>query len=446
MKLWQKNEDVNEAVENFTVGNDRQYDLLLAPFDILGSIAHVKMLGTVGIVNSSESKTLVAALQDIYDEVLLPGFKINDSFEDIHSQVEFMLTEKLGDSGKKIHAARSRNDQVLVDVKLYIRSSIEKLIKDIEILFSLLQQKSEQHKEDLLPGYTHLQLAMPSSFGLWFGAYAESLVDDVITLRAAYEVVNKNPLGSAAGYGSSFPINRKLTTQLLGFADLNYNVVYAQMGRGKAERITAQALSNVADTLARMSVDVCLYVNQHFNFISLPPAFTTGSSIMPHKKNPDVFELIRSYCNRIKALPNEIMMMTTNLPSGYHRDLQLLKEHLFPAFDTLQNCIKITILMLNKMEVHKDILKDEKYKYLFSVEVVNKLVSAGMPFREAYKKVGADIENGIFEFSGEINHVHEGSIGNLQNKEIKMLMEQELTAFNFPLTQDAIVKLLQREA
>ena len=442
MKLWQKNITVNEAVEKFTVGKDRDFDLQLAPFDVLGSIAHVKMLGTVGLLTQEESEILVKALQEIHAQMEHPTFTVSEAFEDIHSQVEFMLTEKLGDVGKKIHSARSRNDQVLVDIKLFLRSAIEDLVQNIQLLFALLQQKSEQHKNDLLPGYTHLQLAMPSSFGLWFGAYAEGLVDDMITLRAAYEVVNKNPLGSAAGYGSSFPIDRKLTTSLLGFSDLNYNVVYAQMGRGKAERITAQALSNVADTLAKMSMDVCLYVNQNFNFISFPAELTTGSSIMPHKKNPDVFELIRAHCNRIKALPNEIMMMTTNLPSGYHRDLQLLKEHLFPAFDTLNNCIRLAILMLDKIEVQENILKDEKYKYVFSVEAVNQFVNAGMPFRDAYKKVGEDIANGSFAYTGEVAHVHEGSIGNLQTVEIKHMMEKVLGEFQFDKANEALKALL----
>ncbi|RYF79293.1 MAG: argininosuccinate lyase, partial [Chitinophagaceae bacterium] len=336
----------------------------------------------------------------------------------------YLLTEKLGDTGKKIHSARSRNDQVLVDVKLFLRHEITQLVLHIESFFALLQQKSETYKDHLLPGYTHLQIAMPSSFGLWFGAYAESLVDDVETLRAAYTVSNKNPLGSAAGYGSSFPINRTLTTELLGFDDLNYNVVYAQMGRGKAERITAQALANVADTLSRMSMDACLYLNQNFDFISFPPELTTGSSIMPHKKNPDVFELIRSHCNRIKALPNEITMMTTNLPSGYHRDLQLLKENLFPAFGILHQCMDMAALMFENISIKKDILSDKKYKYLFSVEEVNKLVLQGMPFRDAYKQIGEAIEQQKFKYEASVNHVHEGSIGNLQNAAIAANMSQ----------------------
>ena len=442
MKLWQKNIDVNKAVENFTVGNDRDFDLMLAPFDVLGNIAHAKMLATVGLLTNDEADTLVKELQHIYENIQQSAFHIQPEVEDVHSQIELLLTQKLGDTGKKIHSARSRNDQVLVDVKLFLRNQIEELVHSIESFFQLLQQKSEQYKDHLLPGYTHLQLAMPSSFGLWFGAYAESLVDDVETLRAAYNVVNKNPLGSAAGYGSSFPINRTLTTELLGFAALNYNVVYAQMGRGKAERITAQALANVADTLAKMSMDACLYLNQNFNFISFPAELTTGSSIMPHKKNPDVFELIRSYCNRIKALPNEIMMMTTNLPSGYHRDLQLLKEHLFPAFRTLHNCINMAALMLSNISIKENILADEKYKYIFSVEEVNKLVLQGVPFRDAYKKIGAAIEQNNFSYKTTVQHTHEGSVNNLQTQQIAAMMEDIITKFNFTKANAALKDLL----
>ena len=388
MKLWQKDKASLKEVETFTVGKDREMDMYLAAFDVLGSLAHIQMLESVGLVTKNELTQLQSTLKNIYQQIQKGEFRLQDDVEDIHSQVELLLTQKLGDVGKKIHAARSRNDQVLVDIKLYLRNELEDLVKTILPFFELLQAQSEKYKDHLLPGYTHLQLAMPSSFGLWFGAYAESLVDDMITLKSAYDIVNKNPLGSAAGYGSSFPINRTLTTRLLGFDDLNYNVVYAQMGRGKAERVVAQSLANVADTLSKLSMDACLYLNQNFGFISFPDELTTGSSIMPHKKNPDVFELIRSHCNRIKALPNEIMMMTTNLPSGYHRDLQLLKEHLFPSFKTLKNCIEIAGLMLNNIEIKKDILEDEKYKYLFSVEEVNKLVNSGMPFRDAYKKSG----------------------------------------------------------
>ncbi|HEX7845806.1 MAG TPA: argininosuccinate lyase [Chitinophagaceae bacterium] len=443
MKLWQKDKTSLAEVERFTVGNDKEFDLMLAPFDVLGSIAHVTMLETVGLLTKEEKDQLVKELRIIYDQIPNPRFQIPGEVEDIHSYVEFLLTQKLGDVGKKIHSARSRNDQVLVDIKLFLRNELEGLVKSTQLLFDLLQTQSEKYKMHLLPGYTHLQLAMPSSFGLWFGAYAESLVDDMITVKAAYGVVNKNPLGSAAGYGSSFPINRKLTTSLLGFDDLNYNVVYAQMGRGKSERIVAQALSNVADTLAKLSMDACLYLNQNFSFISFPAELTTGSSIMPHKKNPDVFELIRSHCNRIKALPNEIILMTANLPSGYHRDLQLLKEHLFPAFRTLKDCIEMTGLMLSNIEIKENILADEKYKYLFSVEEVNKLVNQGMPFRDAYKKVGLDIEAGNFKYDTSVQHTHEGSIGNLCTGEIKKQFENIINSFPFQKTQAAIEKLLQ---
>jgi argininosuccinate lyase len=423
-KLWQKNSKVAEAVESFTIGNDQAMDLYLAPFDVLGSIAHTTMLSEVGLLTADEQLQLKKALIEIYETIEKGEFTLEEGVEDIHSQVEILLTQKLGDIGKKIHSARSRNDQVLLDLKLFLRAEIIALSKSVQSFFELLQVKSEVHKNDLLPGYTHLQLAMPSSFGLWLGAYAESLVDDMTMLQAAFTVVNKNPLGSAAGYGSSFPINRTRTTELLGFETLNYNVVYAQMGRGKAERITASAMANIADTLARLSMDACLFLNQNFGFISFPEELTTGSSIMPHKKNPDVFELIRAHCNRIKALPNEIMMMTTNLPSGYHRDLQLLKEHLFPALNQLRSCMDMASLMIQHMEVKKDLLEDAKYQYLFSVEEVNKLVVGGMPFRDAYKKVGLDIEKGNFTYSTQIAHVHEGSIGNLCNEEIAKEMKK----------------------
>jgi len=443
-KLWQKNEAPlgDGGVETFTVGNDRQMDLYLAAFDVLGSLAHTQMLETIGLLTKNEKDQLHVALKEIYLKIKLGEFKLEDNVEDIHSQVELLLTEKLGDIGKKIHSARSRNDQVLVDVKLFLRNELQELVHAIEPFFEMLQMQSEKYKNDLLPGYTHLQLAMPSSFGLWFGAYAESLVDDITTLKAAYQIVNKNPLGSAAGYGSSFPINRKLTTTLLGFDDLNYNVVYAQMGRGKAERIVAMAMANVADTLSRLSMDACLFLNQNFGFISFPAQLTTGSSIMPHKKNPDVFELIRSHCNRIKALPNEIMLMTTNLPSGYHRDLQLLKEHLFPSFKTLKDCIEMAGLMLSNIEVKKNILEEGKYKYLFSVEEVNKLVLQGLPFRDAYKKVGLDIEANNFHYSTVVNHTHEGSVGNLCNDQIKKMMQKALEGFNFSKAGRALEQLL----
>jgi argininosuccinate lyase len=442
MKLWQKNIESLKEVEQFTVGNDREMDLYLASFDVLGSLAHTRMLETVGLLTKDELQQLQKELKNIYAQIKKGEFRLQDDVEDIHSQVELLLTQKLGDTGKKIHSARSRNDQVLVDIKLFLRNELQEIVESVQLFFELLQIQSEKYKDQLLPGYTHLQLAMPSSFGLWFGAYAESLVDDLITVKSAYDVVNKNPLGSAAGYGSSFPINRRLTTSLLGFEDLNYNVVYAQMGRGKAERITAMALANIADTLSKLSMDACLFLNQNFGFIGFPAQLTTGSSIMPHKKNPDVFELIRSHCNRIKALPNEIMMMTTNLPSGYHRDLQLLKEHLFPTFKTLKNCIEMAGLMLANIEIKKDILTDEKYKYLFSVEEVNKLVSQGVPFRDAYKKTGLDIEQDKFDYTPVVNHTHEGSIGNLCNPEIRQLMQNVLAAFNFGKVDSALQQLL----
>jgi len=443
MKLWQKDKASSKEVETFTVGKDREMDMYLAAFDVLGSLAHIQMLESVGLLTKNELSQLQKELKNIYGQIQKGEFKLQEDVEDIHSQVEILLTQKLGDIGKKIHSARSRNDQVLLDIKLFLRNELEELVKTIPPFFDLLQSQSEKYKDHLLPGYTHLQLAMPSSFGLWFGAYAESLADDMITLKAAYDVVNKNPLGSAAGYGSSFPINRKLTTMLLGFDDLNYNVVYAQMGRGKAERIAAQSLANVADTLSKLSMDACLYLNQNFGFISFPPELTTGSSIMPHKKNPDVFELIRSHCNQIKALPNEIMMMTTNLPSGYHRDLQLLKEHLFPAFKTLKDCIEMAGLMLNNIEIKKNILADEKYKYLFSVEEVNKLVNEGMPFRDAYKKVGLDIEAGNFKYDTSVHHTHEGSIGNLCTEEIKKQMQKVVDSFPFASVNTNIKKLVE---
>ena len=438
MKLWQKDKASLQEVEKFTVGRDKEFDLQLAPFDVLGSIAHATMLETVGLLTATQKDELIGELQKIYRTITNGQFVMDENVEDIHSQVELLLTQKLGDTGKMIHSARSRNDQVLVDIKLFLRNELEQLVKAIETFFVLLQNQSEKFKDHLLPGYTHLQLAMPSSFGLWFGAYAESLADDMITLKAAYDITNKNPLGSAAGYGSSFPINRTLTTQLLGFADMNHNVVYAQMGRGKTERVVAQALANVADTLARLSMDACLYLNQNFGFISFPAELTTGSSIMPHKKNPDVFELVRAHCNRIKALPNEITIMTTNLPSGYHRDLQLLKEHLFPAFQTLKDCIRMAGLLLTNIQVEKNLLANEKYKYLFSVEEVNKLVLSGMPFRDAYKKVGYAIEAGEFKYDPSLAHTHEGSIGNLQNDKIASKMKVLIASFPFKEVKTAL--------
>lgn len=445
MKLWQKSSTPLEEVEKFTVGNDRDFDLLLAPYDVLGSAAHAIMLSTIGLLNQEEKDLLLSELRKIYRKIEVGEFTIREDMEDVHSQIEFELTQQLGDTGKKIHAARSRNDQVLVDIKLFLRTELEKIALSVNAFFKLLLSKSVEYKEYLMPGYTHLQLAMPSSFGLWFGAYAESLADDTILIKAAYDIVNKNPLGSAAGYGSSFPINRTLTTRLLGFADLNYNVVYAQMGRGKAERIVATALAAVAETLSRFAMDACLYLNQNFGFISFPPELTTGSSIMPHKKNPDVFELIRAYCNRIKSLPNEITLMTTNLPSGYHRDLQLLKEHLFPAFETLKKCMEMATLMLNNIQVNKELLSDKKYEYLFSVEAVNRLVLNGVPFRDAYKQVGLSIETGEFNYSADMHHTHEGSMGNLCNDQINSMMQQVLDSFNFSTYHKAFESLLNKE-
>jgi argininosuccinate lyase len=443
MKLWQKNTDSQPDVNRFTVGSDREMDLFLAPADVLGSLAHIQMLASVGLVTNEEFVLLQTELKRIYGLIVADNFRIEDGVEDVHSQIEFLLTQKLGDAGKKVHSGRSRNDQVLVDVKLFLRDEIEKLTHSIRALFDILIEKSNEHKDKLLPGYTHQQLAMPSSFGLWLGAYAESLVDDVITLRAAYAVVNKNPLGSAAGYGSSFPLNRAMTTQLLGFEDLNYNVVYAQMSRGKTEKIVAAAMSNVAGTLGKLATDMVLYLNQNFSFISFPDELTTGSSIMPHKKNPDVFELIRAKCNGLQSLPNEIALLTANMPSGYHRDWQLLKEKLFPALTTLQDCLRMSTLMVRQIIVKDDILQDEKYKYLFSVEAVNKLVLEGVPFRDAYKKVAQDIEQSKFTHSTELHHTHEGSIGNLCNEEIERMMEGEVEKFNFEKATKALADLLK---
>jgi argininosuccinate lyase len=443
MKLWQKDKDALKEVTEFTAGKDQEMDLYLAAFDVLGSLAHTQMLESIGLLEQREFTQLSAELKTIYTQIQSGNFKIEDGVEDIHSQIELLLTQKLGDIGKKIHSGRSRNDQVLVDVKLYLRYEIQQLVTEIKSLFDLLVYKSDEHKEKLLPGYTHFQLAMPSSFGLWFGAYGESLIDDVITLQSAFRIVNKNPLGSAAGYGSSFPLNRKLTTELLGFDDLNYNVVYAQMGRGKSEKIMAAAMSNVAGTLAKLSMDACLFLNQNFGFISFPDELTTGSSIMPHKKNPDVFELVRAKCNSLQALPNEIAFITANLPSGYHRDLQLLKEKLFPAIQVLKDCLTMVSLMLSNIRVKENLLADEKYQYLFSVEEVNKLVLQGTPFRDAYKKVGLDIELGNYHPDTKVNHTHEGSIGNLQNDQLKRMMNTAIDQFAFSKGDTALQKLLK---
>jgi argininosuccinate lyase len=432
MKLWQKEStSVSELVEKFTVGRDKEFDLLLAKHDVRGSIAHVTMLGEVGLMTKEEADKAVEALKEIAKEIADSRFTIDDNIEDVHSQIEFLLTKRIGDIGKKIHSGRSRNDQVAVDIKLYLREEVLKIKDEIKGLFDLLIEQSEKHKNKLLPGYTHLQIGMPSSFGLWFGAYAESLIDDLELLSASYAIANKNPLGSGAGYGSSFPLNRTKTTELLEFSSLNYNSVYAQMTRGKTEKAVSIGLSSVAATVGRLAMDCCLYINQNFGFISFPSELTTGSSIMPHKKNPDVFELIRAKCNRIQSIPNELTLLLANLPSGYHRDLQLTKEILFPAIEELKACIQLTKLMLSNIEVKDSILQDEKYKYLFSVEAVNDLVNKGIPFREAYKQVGEQIEKGEFNYdvSKGLKHTHEGSIGNLSNDKIKALMENVLKKF-----------------
>lgn len=432
MKLWQKEStSVSELVEKFTVGRDKEFDLLLAKHDVQGSIAHVTMLGEVGLMTKEEATIAVEALNEIAEEIQNLSFKIQNNVEDVHSQVELLLTQRIGEIGKKIHSGRSRNDQVAVDIKLYLREEISAIKGEVQSLFYLLIEQSEKHKEKLLPGYTHLQSAMPSSFGLWFGAYAESLTDDLEMLAAAYHVTNKNPLGSGAGFGSSFPLNRTRTTELLNFSSLNYNSVYAQMTRGKTEKAVSSALSFIAGTLGKLAMDCCLYMNQNFGFISFPSELTTGSSIMPHKKNPDVFELIRAKCNRIQSIPNELSLLLTNLPSGYHRDLQLTKEILFPAIQELKACIQLTKLMLANIEIKEDILKDEKYKYLFSVEAVNELVNKGISFREAYKQIGDQIEKGEFSFdyAQKLQHTHEGSIGNLSNELITKSMEAVLQKF-----------------
>ena len=430
-KLWQKTTDVNKLVENFTVGRDTEFDRQMAAFDVLGSLAHTQMLQSIGLMSADDLALVQRELKAIYKDIENDNFTIEPGVEDVHSQVEMLLTQRIGDAGKKIHSGRSRNDQVLVDLKLFFRTELQQVVEETEILFRQLIELSEKHKDVLLPGYTHLQVAMPSSFGLWFGAYAESLADDLELVLAAYKITNKNPLGSAAGYGSSFPLNRTLTTQLLGFDSLNYNVVYAQMGRGKTERIIAQALSSIAATLAKMAMDQALYLSQNFAFVSYPDTLTTGSSIMPHKKNPDVWEIMRGKCNRIQALPNDVAMMTTNLPSGYHRELQLLKELLFPAFTDLKDCLHMATFMLQSITVNTEILNDPKYAYLFSVEEVNRLTLSGTPFRDAYKQVGLAIEKGEFNPDKKVNHTHEGSIGNLGNVEITEAFYKVVGAFDF---------------
>jgi argininosuccinate lyase len=445
MKLWQNRSDIHADVERFTIGADRHFDLLLAPFDILGSIAHVRMLGKAGLLTPEECTALVRALQALYYQTQEGTFTIDPETEDVHSQVELMLTRQLGEIGKKIHSGRSRNDQVLTDIRMFIRHEIESLITQVNRLFRLLLQKADQYKDVLIPGYTHSQPAMPSSFGLWFSAYAESLVDDVCMLEAAYRIINRNPLGSAAGYGSSFPLDRKLTTALLGFDDLVYNVVYAQMGRGKTERIVAVALAGFGATLVRLASDVILFVNPQFGFLRLPDELTTGSSIMPHKKNPDVFELIRAHANALQALPNTIHIITTNLISGYHRDYQILKEYLFPSFRTLSDCLQMTELMLSSADVCTDVLKSGQFDTIFSVEEVNRLVLGGVPFREAYRQVKEEIQKGTFRPVKNVHHTHEGSIGNLCLEEIKSIMEAIISRFDFDKVHAALAGLLKEE-
>jgi argininosuccinate lyase len=432
MKLWDKTgSDINAQIEKFTVGRDPEFDMVLARYDVLGSLAHAKMLESVHMLSPEEAHSIQNELENIEEEIKQGLFRIESGVEDIHSQIELNLTRKIGEAGKKFHSGRSRNDQVAVDIKLFLRSEILELKTEVKGLFDLLISLSHQYRNDLLPGYTHLQIAMPSSFGLWFGAYAESLIDDLEMVAASFQVVNKNPLGSGAGYGSSFPLDRKLTTELLGFNALHYNVVYAQMSRGKTEKLVSFGLASIAATLSRLAMDCCLYMNQNFGFISFPDELTTGSSIMPHKKNPDVFELIRARSNRMQSVPNELSLLMNNLPSGYHRDMQLTKEILFPALEELKSCISMTILMLSHIRIKKNILQDEKYKYLFSVEAVNELVNKGVPFREAYQTVGNQINTGDFSFdqSKPLKHSHEGSLGNLNLLEIGAEMEKVLTKF-----------------
>ena len=442
-KLWEKNFEINKEIERFTVGRDREMDMYLAKYDVLGSMAHITMLESIGLLEKDELDRLLVELKGIYATCESGEFVIEDGVEDVHSQVELMLTRRLGDMGKKIHSGRSRNDQVMVDLKLFIRNEIKEIVQLVKSLFDELLQKSEQYKGVLMPGYTHLQVAMPSSFGLWFGAYAESLADDMLFLQAAWRMANRNPLGSAAGYGSSFPLNRTMTTELLGFDSMNYNVVYAQMGRGKTERNTAFAMASVAGTLAKMAFDACMFNSQNFAFVRLPKECTTGSSIMPHKKNPDVFELIRAKSNKLQALPQQITLIMNNLPSGYFRDLQIIKEEFLPAFGELKDCLRMAAYIINRMEVNEHILDDKRYDLMFSVEEVNRLAASGMPFRDAYKKVGLDIEAGRFTPDKNIHHTHEGSIGNLCNDRISALMDTILDGFTFKKAEQAEKNLLK---
>lgn len=443
MKLWDKGYSVNKLIENFTVGKDRELDLYLARFDVLGSMAHATMLEKINLLSKEELSVLLDELKLIYKVAENGNFIIEEGIEDVHSQVETLLTKKLGDVGKKIHSGRSRNDQVLLDLKLFARDQIKELVDSANELFEVLIRQADKFKDQLMPGYTHLQVAMPSSFGLWFSAYAESLVDDLLLLQAAWKITNQNPLGSAAGYGSSFPLDRQMTTDLLGFDSMNYNVIYAQMGRGKMEKTVSFALSSIAATLSKLAFDVCLFISQNFGFVSLPNELTTGSSIMPHKKNPDVFELIRSHCNKLQTLPMQISMMVNNLPSGYFRDLQIVKEVFLPAFEELQSCIQVASFALAEMSVKENILADDRYKYVFSVEDVNRLVQNGIPFRDAYKQVGAQIENGEYEPERKVDHTHAGSIGNLCLDEIKGKKELVVEGFNFQSVNAAINSLLE---
>ncbi len=442
MKLWDKGIPVNKLIEDFTVGQDRELDLYLAPFDVLGSMAHITMLESIGLLEKEELPSLLNELKAIYKQAEDGQFVIEDGIEDVHSQVESMLTEKLGDMGKKIHSGRSRNDQVLLDLKLFTRDQIRQLVDATNDLFRTLLSQAEKTKDQLMPGYTHLQVAMPSSFGLWFSAYAESLADDLTLMQAAFKITNQNPLGSAAGYGSSFPLDRQMTTDLLGFETMNYNVVYAQMGRGKMEKTVSFAMASLAATLSKLAFDVCLFMSQNFGFVSLPDELTTGSSIMPHKKNPDVFELIRSHCNKIQGLPNQITLMLNNLPSGYFRDLQIIKEVFLPAFEELLSCIQIANFALGEMKIKENILKDDRYRYLFSVEDVNRLVQQGVPFRDAYIQVGKQIQQGDYQPSRQVNHTHAGSIGNLCLPEIEHKMKQVIDSFNFKGMDSALKQLL----
>lgn len=438
-KLWQKNTQVNSAIEKFTIGRDTEMDMYLASYDVLGSMAHANMLEQVGLLNKEDLAALLIGLKQVYATIEKEAFVIEDGVEDVHSQVEMLL----GEVGKKLHSGRSRNDQVLVDLRLYSRAKLQEVVEAVHSLFDTLIAQSNTYKDVLLPGYTHLQVAMPSSFGLWFGAFAEALVDDMQILLSAYKVTNRNPLGSAAGYGSSFPLNRSMTTELLGFDSMDYNVVYAQMGRGKTERIVSNALAGVAATLSKLSYDACMFTSQNFGFIKLAPEYTTGSSIMPHKKNPDVFELLRAKCNKLQGIPQQITLITNNLPSGYFRDLQIIKEIYIPIFDDMLDCILMTRDMLAKVEVNKDILSNSKYDLLFSVEEVNKRTANGTPFRDAYKQVGLEIEAGDFEPQRNVNHTHEGSIGNLCNNEIAALMQDVVGQFPFDKVKQAEANLLK---